>query len=1024
MKKILLTTAILLAFAIGGVAQSGSFAPQGAEWYFNLGSFMGSPISYYHMEVLGDTLIQGHQCSVISPQYGGGNGDKQYVYEDNGVVYWYNQTIQDFTTLYDFNAEVGESWICDIDSCAFEFQVQSIEEVAWADRTCRVQTVIPLVDDFYNGEVFFYGGGRIIEGIGAVGLFPNSWACFGGFVCGESPDYLRCYLVDGEMLYHEGDLECDAVLPWQYPCWDGTVAEAYDGGNGTAEDPYQIATPQQLALLAQQTNDGTGGDAYYLLTDDICLNANFEMWYHQWKPIGRVTDSTVAYFRGHFDGNGKTISKLLCETNEIMTDPVIGLFGCTDGAVIVNINLSGCRLTGGEYAGGLVGYAGRTTITGCFIESSNIGSNDGRAGGIVGYMGAPYLMTEVNDMDSCYVGSCQVAASVEVSGMRTGGIVAESNLNMPMIPCAVENCINYGSISNTTGGTSGGVGGWMINTNVTNCVNHGSVDARSWSYAGGVIGFIGRSSVRDCYNYGHVSSSNLSGGIIGLIHPLPDVAVYDTVFIVRNCHNEGEVSVREDATHGRAGGVIGNLFGAYSDRFEYYIVDCSNRGDVNCQGETAGGVIGGMHDVVSNTGFLMNVYNTGNVSANESCAGITTTEYSDIVLRNVYNSGVIEGNAENKGAIIAYQENVDGISDCYWLFNAAPSGNGAEVLLPHSCAFYPTTFYGEWSLDSLQFGHDLVEALNAGASEIESLYPGLGPVSRWKYDDEEVNGGFPVFDNTAGVLVFHGSEWYYEIQNNDGSITYQHLEQVADTTVSGKEVTIIIRTNTLYDKSEHTEVTREFVYEENNVVYWWNPTLQEFTVLYDLGAQPGDSWVIKVGMESLTMHVDAVDQYEYEGRVFKMMQVSDVDDLFSGTIVSGIGHLTSFFPERLMTRGKNYRVEGIRCYWRNGELVFKYGDKDCDEVYEEWHNGIEEDGPSTGSGTLTVYPNPVHGVLIVETCHGASLQDQTYRITNLMGQTLMTGAITTETQQIDVSNLSQGMYFIIFAGETRKFVIQ
>ena len=117
----------------------------------------------------------------------------------------------------------------------------------------------------------------------------------------------------------------------------------------------------------------------------------------------------------------------------------------------------------------------------------------------------------------------------------------------------------------------------------------------------------------------------------------------------------------------------------------------------------------------------------------------------------------------------------------------------------------------------------------------------------------------------------------------------------------------------------------------------------------------------------------------------------------------------------------------MRCYWRNGELVFKYGDKDCDEVYEEWHNGIEEDGPSTGSGTLgplTVYPNPTHNVLIVETVCTPSLPTQTYRITNLMGQTLMSGTITAETQQIDVSNLPQGMYFIIFAGETRKFVVQ
>jgi hypothetical protein len=41
-----------------------------------------------------------------------------------------------------------------------------------------------------------------------------------------------------------------------------------------------------------------------------------------------------------------------------------------------------------------------------------------------------------------------------------------------------------------------------------------------------------------------------------------------------------------------------------------------------------------------------------------------------------------------------------------------------------------------------------------------------------------------------------------------------------------------------------------------------------------------------------------------------------------------------------------------------------------------------------------------------------------------MGQTILSGNITNETQQIDVSTLPQGMYFITFAGETQKFVVR
>jgi hypothetical protein len=152
-----------------------------------------------------------------------------------------------------------------------------------------------------------------------------------------------------------------------------------------------------------------------------------------------------------------------------------------------------------------------------------------------------------------------------------------------------------------------------------------------------------------------------------------------------------------------------------------------------------------------------------------------------------------------------------------------------------------------------------------------------------------------------------------------------------------------------------------------------------------------------------------------------MLRVSDPDDLFSGNIVCGIGHLTSFFPERLMNNGDGIRVEGLRCYWVENELVFKIGDEDCDAVYSEVH-WVED--PSTGSGALVVYPNPTNGVLFVQTLRATSLHAQTYRITNMMGQTLLTGQITAETQQIDISDLPEGMYFIIFAGETRKFVVR
>ena len=254
------------------------------------------------------------------------------------------------------------------------------------------------------------------------------------------------------------------------------------------------------------------------------------------------------------------------------------------------------------------------------------------------------------------------------------------------------------------------------------------------------------------------------------------------------------------------------------------------------------------------------------------------------------------------------------------------------------------------------------------------------------------------------TFAIDNSEWYYEILNDDGSITYQHLECVGDTLFNreGKRPKVIVRSNTHYDRNEETEVTHEYVYEENGIVYWWNKDLQEFTTLYNLNANAGDEWEIKVGLESLIVHVNAVENVEYEGHTYRMLHVSDAADVFSGNIVRSIGHLTSFFPERLMTRGKGYRVEGMRCYWVDGELVFKNGEQDCDEVYRQWHNGLVE---SEEIG-FSVYPIPVKGQLRIQ--FAPNVQPKQIDLYDLQGRSAH--AQSGSFENIDLSRLPAGVY--------------
>ena len=279
--------------------------------------------------------------------------------------------------------------------------------------------------------------------------------------------------------------------------------------------------------------------------------------------------------------------------------------------------------------------------------------------------------------------------------------------------------------------------------------------------------------------------------------------------------------------------------------------------------------------------------------------------------------------------------------------------------------------------------------------------------------------GWNEFTNIVEMSMFPvGTEWYYEIQNANGSITYQHLEYMADTTINDDPVHIIVRINTLYDKDFSEEKTYEYIKCNDNKVYWWNKTLGEFTMLYDFAAEVGDEWEIKVGTEQLLMHVDAEGTADYGGQTYRTLTVSDAENLFSGTIICGIGHETSFFPEQLMTKDDDFRVESIRCVWQYGQLIFQQTEAECDEVYINYHYEVEE----SPAESFSIYPNPTTGHLVIHNSE-FRIPNSAFFITNPLGQTLMSGTITSETLQIDLSNLPKGLYFITIGNSTQKIVI-
>ena len=560
----------------------------------------------------------------------------------------------------------------------------------------------------------------------------------------------------------------------QNNCWDGSVAEAYAGGDGTPENPYQIATAEQLARLAQQTNNGEGGYQSYVLTDDICLNANVNYPDYSWTPIGSLSDNGVFYFSGRFDGNGKTISGLYYENNGTVTDSVTGLFGCTWGAEILNLNLSQCRLEGVKSVGALVAWAGQTDISGCCVSEATVTCETGCAGGLIGYWGMPYGMGG-DDGTAFHVTDCHALQGVSITGNHAGGVVGQVNRFYSQVPCALSNCTgnavvcgsqNIGGIIGVfyngtidacqcwnelnTAEAAGGIVGFALRADISRCQN--GVHVGKGSYSGGIVGVLRGGNITDCENYGWIECAGFgtvgdAGGIAGCVAPY--LTNDDKDYVIRNCHNYGEVSGAGDD----AGGIVGYVSGAKKGSFT--IVDCSNTGWVH-ESVVSSGIVGFDHEYPLN---ILNVFNTGQIGARMEAAGIIGEVYltwDKYNVFNAYNAGQLVHEIENypcpRGSIMVYANWNYVFSSCYWIDDDEYGCIYQGPELENSSAFNATPSVTVWALDNTVFGtQDLLTALNAGAELIESQFPDVGEVSRWREDTDMENGGFPVFGHYDAI---------------------------------------------------------------------------------------------------------------------------------------------------------------------------------------------------------------------------------------------------------------------------------
>jgi len=268
-----------------------------------------------------------------------------------------------------------------------------------------------------------------------------------------------------------------------------SLGATYGGGSGTAGDPYQIWTPQQLNTIG--ANSADWGKCFILMAD-IDMSAYTGT---QYKIIG----NTTTRFTGIFDGNKHVIRNLTYSTSD--SGNYVGLFGYTYNAAIKNLGLENATIsTGGFLAGCLVGRQEGGSITNCYTTGSVASISSGTS-----------------------------------SVYSIAGGLAGSLLNTTMTHCCSTASVLCSSYTNSTNSlascVAGGLVGRSTQSSITSSYSTGSITAESTSLyqstinCGGLVGVSNSSTITNCYSTGWITAPSSHSTLTSTIGGLAGVEV-------------------------------------------------------------------------------------------------------------------------------------------------------------------------------------------------------------------------------------------------------------------------------------------------------------------------------------------------------------------------------------------------------------------------------------------------------------------------------------------------------------------
>lgn len=301
------------------------------------------------------------------------------------------------------------------------------------------------------------------------------------------------------------------------------LGEKYSGGTGEPNNPYQIATPNDLNDIGNHPEDFND---CFIVVNDI----NMAGFTYTTALIAPDINNSSGHFQGTlftgiFDGNGCIISNLTIDTAGEDND-FLGLFGKIEKpGQVKNLGIEDVNITGGydsDCLGGLCGSSYWGTIYDCYATGFVSAEADSDSvGGLVGYNGYSSITT-------CH-------SSGTVAGYRNLGGLVGTNMG------SVIECYSTAAITGHSclGGLVGLNGGGV--SNVSKCYSTGSVTCGIDSGClGGLVGY-NSGSISNCYSTGQVSGGDGSGALGGLVGN-NSLFIFNSPGSISNCYSTGAVT--------------------------------------------------------------------------------------------------------------------------------------------------------------------------------------------------------------------------------------------------------------------------------------------------------------------------------------------------------------------------------------------------------------------------------------------------------------------------------------------------